>query len=555
MSIVTEGSRTAKRHKGKHAAPLARSKALARHDKSSAREPGDLQFALVGDEPTGPSRQACVRNPRMDGLEKSDGSVVPKKPANKAQAAEPVEGRGPANGNATQGNPLGAQPPENSGATRLRWLRAKIGRDKQQGNKERLTNLFSLVRVDLMREVYYRLRKHAAPGVDGQDWAEYGDDLGPQLEALEQCLRRGAYIPPPVRRVYIPKPGGKLRPLGIPTVEDKVVQGAVVAILTPVYEAEFLDCSYGYRPGRSQRDALAAVDRMLYRGRVNWVLEIDVQAYFDSIDHGRLIEVLGYRIGDTRMLRHIVRWLKAGVLEDGKLRATEEGTPQGGSISALLANIYLHYALDVWFAEQVNALAGAAHMVRYADDVVMGFQYKHEAEVMRQAIAERLASFGLTLHPDKTRLIRFGKFAQKDCHQDGLRRPETFCFLGFRHISGRSPKGHFCLIRRTEHRRMASKLTALRAEMRRRRHVKIKDQWTWLCSVLRGHYGYYGVPTNYQPMETFRHRVRLDWHHQLQRRSQRATMTRRRLDALDKRFPLPTPTIQHLQFQLPYPAP
>ena len=495
-------------------------------------------------EPGELAREAQKGARRATRLEESDGPIVPEKRANKAQAAEPVEGRGPAKGKVAQGNPHRTQGRFIGGATGLRRLRERSRRLEAKG--EKFTNLFTHLRVDLLKAAFYRLKKQAAPGVDGETWSMFEVDLDARLADLQDRLHRGAYRPPPVRRTYIPKAAGKQRPLGIPTVEDKVVQGAVVALLTPIYEAEFLDCSYAFRPGRSPHQALEAVERMMYRGKVNWVLDLDIRSYFDSIDHGWLTRMLEHRIGDKRLIRLVRRWLKAGVLEGKQLEATVEGTPQGGLISPLLSNVYLHYVLDLWFERRERkALRGTTHMVRYADDVVLGFQHEWEARDFLERLKQRLAQFRLQMHPDKTRLLRFGMFARQDAHKDGRRKPETFDFLGLTHISGRSHQGKFRLIRRTSKKKRQAKLADLKAQMRRRMHWRIADQWQWLGSVLRGHYRYYGVSGNFPALKQFRHRVRWMWHRSLQRRSQRAKMTRAKLCRLDLRFPLPRPRIFH----------
>ena len=495
-------------------------------------------------EPDELVREAQEGASRTTRLEKSDGPIVPEKPANKAEVAEPVEGRGPAKGNVAQGNPHRTRSRPIGGATGLRRLRERS--TKEEAKEEKYTNLFTHLRVDLLKAVFYRLKKQAAPGVDGKTWRSYEACLEANLADLQGRLHRGAYRPPPVRRTYIPKADGKQRPLGIPTIEDKVAQGAVMALLTPVYEAEFLDSSYAFRPRRSQHQALEAVARMMYRGKVNWVLDLDIRSYFDSINHEWLVRMIEHRIGDKRLVRLIRRWLKAGVLEGTELKATEMGTPQGGLISPLLANVYLHYVLDLWFERRERTrLLGTAHLVRYADDVVMGFQHEREAHRFRQRLEGRLAEFGLQVHPDKTRLVRFGWFARRDCHQDGRRKPETFDFLGFTHICERSREGKFKLIRRTSKKKRRARLAELKVEMRKRMHWSIPDQWLWLRSVLLGHYRYYGVSGNFPALAQFLYRVRWLWHRTLQRRSQRARMTRARLTRLERRFPLPTPRIFH----------
>ena len=507
-------------------------------------------MALEGGKPTEQLREAERRKPERERQEESDSFVVPANAPNEAKAEEGREGRKLANGKAEQSHPPRTQSRVIGGQTALQRLGEQARR--QKGRKaEKFTNLFTHLRVDLMKKVFYRLKKKAAPGADGRTWAEYEQGLDERLTDLQGRLHRGAYRPLPVLRRYILKADGKKRPLGIPAIEDKVVQGAVVAILTPVYEVEFLECSYGFRSRRGAHDALEAVDGMMYRGKVDWVLDADISAYFDSIDHEWLLKFLGHRIGDERVLRLVARWLKAGVLEDGTVQPTEEGTPQGGLISPLLANIYLHYVLDLWFAHEARSLLGTAHLVRYCDDFVVGFQRRGEAEAFLERLRERFARFGLQLHADKTRLIRFGKYARRDSPLDNRDRPETFEFLGFTHISGEGREGTFRLVRRTSRKRRRSKRQALKQGMEDRREWKLADQWAWLSSALRGHYAYYGVSTNYPALASFRQQVRRDWHRSLMRRSQRAHLTRRKLDALDLHLPLPRPYIRKTDQRLP----
>jgi group II intron reverse transcriptase/maturase len=317
-------------------------------------------------------------------------------------------------------------------------------------------------------------------------------------------------------------------------------------VLEPVYEAQFVGFSYGFRPGRSPHRALDALAVAIGK-KVSWVLDADVRAYFDTIDHGWMQRFVEHRIGDRRLVRLLMKWLKAGVMEDGELHETQEGTPQGGIISPLLANIYLHYVLDLWVQSWRKKQAhGEVYVVRYADDFVMGFQREQDARAMHTALVERLAKFGLELHPDKTRVIRFGRYAQQDCEQDGLKKPATFDFLGFTHIcSVDRARGMFQLKRRTSRKKRRAKLARLQEEMRSRRHAPVAKQYAWLTSVLTGHYRYYGVPTNIKALADFRREVERRWHRSLQRRSQRGRWTKARRAAVQERFPLPVPRIQH----------
>jgi group II intron reverse transcriptase/maturase len=452
-----------------------------------------------------------------------------------------MEGRASAKGKSGHGNALRAQ--DRQGAhTQV----ARIGQRAAEGKEEKFDNLLSAVKVPLLKEAYMRLKKRAATGVDKVTWAEYGERLDERLLDLQDRIHRGSYHPQPVRRVHIPKGDGRTRPLGIPTLEDKLVQQAVRMVLEPIYEHEFVDASFGFRPGRSQHDALDVFAVAIERQKVSWVLDADIRGFFDSIDHGWMQQFIEHRIGDRRLVRLLLKMLHAGVMEDGELRDVEEGTPQGGNISPLLANIFLHYALDLWVLQwRKRHVRGEVYFVRYADDFVMGFQREEDARAMREALAARLAKFGLELHPDKTRVLQFGRFARQDRERDGSPRPETFDFLGFTHIAGVDRRGRFQLKRRTSRKKRTAKLTKLSEEMRRRRHHRVAEQHDWLSSVLRGHYRYYGVPTNASAMASFRERVRRGWHRQLQRRSQRGRWTAAQKVSHDRRYALPVPCIHH----------
>jgi RNA-directed DNA polymerase len=473
--------------------------------------------------------------------EESDAGIVPRKSAKtRVTPVESMEGRAAAEGKSAHGNVRRAQDRERA-PTQVE----RIGQRAKENKGEQFNNLLSAIKVPLLKEAYQRLRREAAPGVDGVTWEEYGEHLEARLLDLQDRIHRGSYHPQPVRRVYIPKGDGGTRPLGVPALEDKIVQEAVRRVLEPIYEREFLGFSYGFRPGRSPHDALNALAEAIH-GKVSWVLDADIRSFFDTIDFGWMQKFLEHRIADRRLVRLLMKMLHAGVLEDGELREVEEGTPQGGNVSPLLANIYLHYALDLWVQHWRKKHArGAVYIVRYADDFVMGFQYEQDARAMREALSARLATFGLELHPDKTRVLRFGRFAQARCDREGRRRPETFDFLGFTHIAGVDRRGAFQLKRRTSRKKRKAKLARLSEEMRRRRHAPVHQQHAWLSSVLRGHDRYYGVPTNMPALKTFHGRVRLNWHRQLQRRSQRARWTNEQRAAHDKRFPLPPPKIHH----------
>jgi group II intron reverse transcriptase/maturase len=509
--------------------------------KSSAREPGDLDVAsppMVGS-----------RRPREDDesqavgqiVEESDEGIVPEKPAKtRVTPVESVEGRPEAKGKSTARNASSTQR-EGDALTFLQ----RIGQRAKEKPEEKWTTLLSHIKVPLLKEAYRRLRKDAATGVDGVTWEEYGERLDERLGDLEDRVHRGSYHPQPVRRIHIPKGDGKLRPIGVPALEDKIVQQAARMVLEPIYEAEFIGFSYGFRPKRSAHDALDALAVAIDR-KVRWVLDADIRSFFDTIDHRCLQRLIEHRIGDSRMVRLLMKWVNAGVLEEGKLHEVKEGTPQGGIISPLLANIYLHYALDLWVLSWRKTQArGEMYIVRYADDFVMGFQRQEDAVAMRKALADRLAEHGLEIHPEKTRVIEFGRFAREDRARRGLPKPETFEFLGFVHIAGVDRRGKFQLRRRTSRKKRRAKLARLKEETERRRHYRVADQHAWLSRVLTGHYNYYAVPTNFRALEQFRRAVREMWHRSLQRRSQRGRWTRTRRDAFEQHFPLPWPRIVH----------
>lgn len=475
--------------------------------------------------------------------EKSDEAVVAEKPSKTwVTPVESVERRAEAEGKSASRNALPAQDGEGA----LTFLE-RIGRKAKERTEEQFTNLLSHVKVPLLREAYMRLSRHASPGVDRVTWTEYGGEkLDERLADLQDRVHRGSYHPQPVRRVHIPKGDGGMRPIGIPSLEDKIVQQAARMILQEIYEPSFLGFSYGFRPGRGQHDALDAVATMITRRKVNWVLDADIRSFFDTIDHGCLRQFIEHRIGDQRLVRLLMKWLNAGVLEDGELRVVKEGTPQGGGISPLLANVYLHYAFDLWVRDWRRQHArGEVYVVRYADDFVMGFQFEQDARAFHEALASRLVQFGLQLHADKTRVIRFGRFARRDCAKEGLSGPPTFDFLGFTHICSEDQAGRFVLRRRTSRKKRRAKLARLKEEIERRKHAAMPAQHAWLSRHLDGHYRYYGVPTNYRAMTSYREAIRWMWHRALQRRSQRGRWTAEQTTRFDARFRLPTPKIHH----------
>ena len=478
----------------------------------------------------------------MHDPEKSDPPIGASKPANAPASAsgELVEQRGGAEGNAGQHGRCRTPSRESlrSGLERVRTA-AKLRK------KEKFTALLHHVTVDLLRDAYSWLKRDAAAGADGVTWDEYGADLEVNLGDLHARLHRGAYRAQPSRRVYIPKPDGRQRPLGVASLEDKIVQRAIVELLNAIYEEDFLDISYGFRPGRSQHDALDALYVGITSRKVNWILDADIAAFFDTVSHDWLIRFVEHRIGDKRVIRLIRKWLKAGVLEDGKIETTEVGTPQGAVISPLLANIYLHYVFDLWVARWKRREAkGDMVIVRYADDIVVGFQHKAEAERFRAELTQRLADFALQLHPDKTRLIEFGRLAAANRKKRGLGKPEPFDFLGFTHICGRSRKGWFLLRRQSRRDRLRAQLRAIRESLWALRHAPIEEQGTWLKHVMTGWFAYHAVPCNGPSLNLFRNGVIWHWRRALRRRGQRDTTSWTAIFRLADRW-LPKPRILH----------
>src|SRR5580698_125582 len=431
----------------------------------------------------------------MNAMEKSDLPEVARKRANKAAsaAAEPVERRGGAKENAELQSAVRTQSREAVSQAQAR-IREAVTRNRQ----DKLTALLHHINIDVLRASFFGLKRTAAPGVDEMTWIEYAEHLEANLRDLHSRVHTGAYRALPSRRKYIPKADGRQRPLGIAAIEDKIIQAAVVAILTPIYEAEFLGFSYGFRPKRNQHQALDALAFGIGRRRINWVLDCDVQSFFDKVSQSWLMRFIEHRIGDRRIIRLIAKWLTAGVLEQGRLIVTEEGTPQGAVISPLLANIYLHYVYDLWVhAWRKRHATGDLIVVRYADDTIVGFQHRSDADQFLSDLKERLAKFSLTLHPEKTRLLEFGRFAARRRAKRGEGKPETFDFLGFTHICGTKRNGQgFQLRRKTQRKRRMAKLTTMAEELRGRRHQTIREQGQWLGAVLKGYYAYFAVPTN-----------------------------------------------------------
>ena len=508
----------------------------------------EIPGAPTGDGPSGRADKAKNHTAAMYVPGKSDNRVVPMKRPNNGgpggPPAEAVEGRRLTEGNAPQTatprtqSRVGVSP----GLMRVREVARK-------DRRARFTNLLHHITVDLLRDSFDALRREAAPGIDGVTWKQYEAILEPQLRELHRQVHRGTYRAQPSRRTYIPKADGKMRPLGIAALEDKIVQQAVATVLNQIYEEDFLGFSYGFRPGRSQHQALDALWVGLSDRKVNWVLDADIRGFFDTINHEWMLKFIEHRIADPRILRLIRKWLRAGVSEDGQWTETTVGTPQGAVISPLLANVYLHYVFDLWAnLWRRKHATGEVILVRYADDFVLGFQRRKDAERFLVELKERFLKFGLAIHPDKTRLIEFGRFAVEDRAQRGQGKPETFNFLGFTHICGRTRRTKkFIVLRHTSAKRMQARLKEIRKELMFRRHRPIHELGAWLAEVLRGYYQYHAVPSNYAKLRAFRRLVRRCWYQALRRRGQRRRLTWARFGPLADQM-LPAPRIVH-----PYP--
>jgi RNA-directed DNA polymerase len=478
----------------------------------------------------------------MSGCEKSDSGIVAAKPTNKTgrPAAELVEPRPGTKGNADRQSTHRAQ-----SRTRVTQALNRVRQAARLRKKEQFTTLLHHINVDTLRTAYYALKRKAAPGVDGVTWQDYEADLERRLEDLHGRVHRGAYRPQPSRRTYIPKADGKQRPLAIAALEDKIVQGATVLVLNAIYEGDFCGFSYGFRPGRGPHDALDALTVAIDRRKVNWILDADIQNFFGAVSQAWLTRFLEHRIGDKRIIRLIQKWLRAGILEDGVVTVDDRGTGQGSVISPLLANIYLHYVMDLW-AERWRRREAQGDMiiVRYADDIVAGFEHEDDARRFLDAMRARLGEFALSLHPDKTRLIEFGRNAATNRDRRGLGRPETFSFLGFTFVCGRSRQGKFLIKRKSRSDRIRARLKETKEELRRRMHQPIPEQGKWLKQVVTGFYNYHAVPTNSRALAVFRHQAARLWHRTLMRRSQRSGLTWDRMSKLINDF-FPTPRILH----------
>ena len=459
----------------------------------------------------------------MHDREKSHSAIVAAKPTNKAEAtsvadaAEPVEPRAGTKRNVGEQSTHRTQ-----GWVRVTQALDRVRQAARLRKEEKFTALFHHLSLDLFREAFFALKRDAAPGVDGLTWRTYEADLERNLTDLHSRVQRGAYRALPSRRAYIPKADGKQRPLAVAALEDKIVQRATVAVLNCIYEEEFLGFSYGFRPKRGPHDALDALVVGISTRQVNFIFDADVASFFDSVSKDWLVRFVEHRIGDKRIIRLIRKWLKAGVLEDGIVTVSEVGTGQGSVISPLLANIYMHYVFDLWANRWRRREAqGDVIIVRYADDFVVGFEYESDARRFWDALRARLEEFALALHPDKTRLIEFGRHAADRRAKAGRGKPETFKFLGFVFICGKSRRGQFSVQRKTRRDRMQAKLKEVKQELRKRMHQPIPEQGRWLAQVVRGYFAYHAVPTNRASISAFRRYVIRLWHRALRRRSQK----------------------------------
>ena len=420
---------------------------------------------------------------------------------------------------------------------------ARVNEAARKSRRTQFTALLHHVDLEALHRAFSRQKRSASPGVDGMTVEQYGRRLEENLRDLHERIHSGRFRPSPVRRVHIPKSDGGQRPLGVPTLEDKIVQGAVAEVLSAIYEVDFLGFSYGFRPGKSPHHALEALRTAIMIRKVGWVLDADIRKFFDSVNHDWLMRILRHRIADRRILRLIEGWLRAGILEGGRWSETIEGTPQGAGISPLLANIFLHYILDLWIHHwRTRRAAGLVSIVRYCDDFVIGFELEGDARRLWRDLEERFQKFGLSLHADKTRLLPFGRYAKTPWKADGTRaKPPTFDFLGFTHYCGKTVNGRFAVKKKTQGKRLIRKLAELRVEMRRRMHTPVREQHRWLSAVLRGHYRYYGVPANYRCLAYFTFHVRRSWCMFLRRRGGKKQLTWERFNECLRTFPFPRP--------------
>lgn len=482
----------------------------------------------------------------MNKAGESDSPIVPTKQANEARklAEEFVEERGLTKGNAIQQNTYRTQGRNSTVPNELGRIRQIAKRSKDI----KFTALFHHINQLRLRAAFFNIKKNAAPGIDGKIWRDYETNLEVNIKVLHQKVQQGGYHAKPSRRVYIPKPNGKQRVLGIAALEDKILQKATVEILNAIYEQDFLGFSYGYRPKRNQHRALDALAVGIRSRKINWILNADIGNFFDKINHKWMMKFIGHRIADKRVLHLIQKWLKAGVIEKGKWKPSEEGTSQGSTISPLFSNIYLHYALDMWVQQwRTRHAKGDVIIVRWADDFNIGFQYEYDAKRFQDELKERLNKFSLELSLEKTQLIRFGRFAKTNCHLDGERKPKTFDFLGFTHICRTTGKGIFVVHRKSISKRLTSKLKEVKLELRKRMHESIEKQGNWLCSIVRGYFAYHAVPLNAPALGIFRTQIARMWYKSLRRRSQKTRLTWDKMTKISDRW-LPKLKILH-----PYP--
>jgi RNA-directed DNA polymerase len=479
----------------------------------------------------------------MNGHEKSDPATVAAKPTNEAgrPGEEPGEPRAGTKGNAEQDGAL--RTPSRAGASDGL---DRVRRTARERKKEKFTALLHHIDVGALEQAFFDLKKAAAPGTDGLTWKTYESDLGRRLEDLHSRVHRGAYRALPSRRVFIPKPDGRQRPLAIAALEDKIVQRAAAMVLNAIYEEDFLGFSYGFRPGRGAHDAMDALVVGITTRKVNWILDADIEKFFDSVSQEWLVRFVEHRIGDKRIVRLIQKWLKAGVLEDGIVTTSDRGTGQGSVISPLLANVYLHHVFDLW-AERWRRREATGDMI------IVRLSRRHHrrlsARERRPALPgrgsrERLGEFALSLHPDKTRLIEFGRHAAAKRERRGLRKPETFAFLGFTFICGKTRAGDFLIKRKTRADRMRAKLKQVKEGLRQRMHRAIAEQGRWLEQVVAGYFNYFAVPTNNRAPGAFRHHILDLWRRTLERRSQKDRKKWDRMDDLAREF-LPMPRVLH----------
>ena len=478
----------------------------------------------------------------MHEREKSDSVVVATKPTNNVEqsAAESVERRTETKGNTDQQSTRRAQDRES-----VSQALARVRQAARSKKKEKFTSLLHHIDPAMLRTAFHALKRAAAPGVDGMTWEIYEKDLDSRIEDLHSRIQKGAYRAQPSRRTYIPKEDGSRRPLAVTALEDKIVQRATAAVLNAIYEEEFLGLSYGFRPNRNQHDALDALIVGITSKNVNFILDADIRSFFQEVSQEWAVRFLEHRIGDKRMIRLIQKWFRAGVLEDGIVTIEERGTGQGSVISPLIANIYLHYVFDLWANRwRQREATGDMIIVRFADDLIVGFEHENDARRFLEAMRERLRKFSLSLHPDKTRLIEFGRHAASNRRRRGLGKPETFQFLGFVFICGKSRRGRFLVTRKSRRDRMAARLREIKEGLRQRLHQPIPETGSWLAQVVVGYLAYHAVPTNSRAIGTFRYHVVVLWHRTLNRRSQRSRLTWQRMKRLAADF-LPRPQILH----------